>query len=234
MSKVVDNLLWIKERIEKAAVKAGRGPSEVLLVAVSKTIGVEKIEEAISAGATVFGENYVQEAKEKIEKIGHQIRWHMIGHLQTNKAKKAVNLFDMIQSVDSIDLAKEINKRAGQLDKRISVLIEVNVSGEATKSGAERETAVSLVSEVGGLTNIKVEGLMTMPPYFSNPQEARPYFKLLRELGEHIERQRFASVSMKELSMGMSGDFEIAIEEGATMVRVGTAIFGDRAYGRRP
>lgn len=228
MSRVIDNLLSVKERIEEAALKAGRDPSEIKLVAVSKTVGVEKIKEAVSAGATILGENYVQEAKKKIEEIGRQVEWHMIGHLQTNKVKQAIGLFDMIQSVDRIGLAKEIDKRAKQLDKRVRVLIEVNISGEAAKSGVEREMATSLVSEIANLENVTVEGLMTMPPYFTDPQDARPYFESLRDLKVEIERQGFANISMKELSMGMSNDFEIAIEEGATIVRVGTAIFGER------
>ncbi len=228
MPNVSDNLLLVKERIKTAALKAGRDSSEIKLVAVSKKIGVEKIKDAVSAGATLLGENYVQEAKKKIAEIGRPVEWHMIGHLQTNKVKDAINLFDMIQSVDRIGLAEEINKRAKRQNKRIRVLIEVNISGEATKSGIEREKVISLVSEIAGFTSIEVEGLMTMPPYFTDPQDARPYFKILRELREEIERQRFANVSMKELSMGMSNDFEVAIEEGATIVRVGTAIFGAR------
>ena len=228
MSQVADNLLSVKERIEKAALKAGRDPGEIKLVAVSKTVGVEEIREAISAGATILGESYVQEAKEKIEEIDHQVQWHMIGHLQTNKVKQAINLFDMIHSVDRIGLAEEINKRAKQSGKRVSVLIQVNISQETTKSGIERDRAISLVLEVSNLTNLKVEGLMTMPPYFDDPDDARPYFKSLRELKGEIGGERFENISMKELSMGMSNDFEIAIEEGATIIRVGTAIFGER------
>ena len=228
MSQVADNLLSVKERIEKAALKAGRDSGEIKLVAVSKTIGVEEIREAISAGVTILGESYVQEAKEKIEEIDHQVQWHMIGHLQTNKVKQAINLFDMIHSVDRIGLAEEINKRAKQSGKRVSVLIQVNISQETTKSGIERDRAISLVSEVSNLTNLKVEGLMTMPPYFDDPDDARPYFKSLRELKGEIGGERFENISMKELSMGMSDDFEIAIEEGATIVRIGTAIFGER------
>ena len=228
MSQIADNLLLVKERVEKAALKAGRDPGEIKLVAVSKTVGVEEIREAISAGATILGESYVQEAKEKIEEVGHQVRWHMIGHLQTNKVKQAINLFDMIHSVDRIGLAEEINKRAKQSGKRVSVLIQVNISQETTKSGIERDRAISLVLEVSNLTNLKVEGLMTMPPYFDDPDDARPYFKSLRELKGEIGGERFENISMKELSMGMSNDFEIAIEEGATIIRVGTAIFGER------
>lgn len=228
MSQIADNILSVKERIEKAALKAGRAPGDIKLVAVSKRIGVEEIRDAISTGATILGESYVQEAKEKIEEIGHHVQWHMIGHLQTNKVKQAISLFDMIHSVDRIGLAKEIDKRAKQSGKRVSVLIQVNISHETTKSGIERDSAISLVSEITNLTNIKAEGLMTMPPYFDDPEYARPYFKSLRELKEEIERKRFVNISMKELSMGMSNDFEIAIEEGATIIRVGTAIFGER------
>ncbi|MFH2013254.1 MAG: YggS family pyridoxal phosphate-dependent enzyme [Pseudomonadota bacterium] len=228
MYQIADNLLSVKDRIEKAALRAGRNPDEVKLVVVSKTVGVEKVREAISAGATILGESYVQEAKEKIEEIGREVQWHMIGHLQTNKVKQTINLFDMIHSVDRISLAEEIDKRTKQSGKRISVLIQVNISREATKSGIERDRAISLVSEIANFTNIKVEGLMTMPPYFADPEDARPYFKALRGLKEKIEFEGFENVSMKELSMGMSNDFEIAVEEGATIVRVGTAIFGER------
>ena len=228
MSQIADNLLLVKERIEKAALRAARDPGEIKLVAVSKTVGVEEIREAISAGATILGESYVQEAKEKIEEIGHKVQWHMIGHLQTNKVNQAINLFDMIHSVDRIGLAKEIDKRAKQSDKRVSVLIQVNISKETTKSGIERDRATYLVSEIANLTNIKVEGLMTMPPYFDDPEDARPYFKSLRELKGEIEKKRFENISMKELSMGMSNDFEVAVEEGATIIRVGTAIFGEK------
>lgn len=228
MSTVKDNLLSVRERIEKAALRAVRDPSDVVLVAVSKRIDTQKIEEAISGGATVFGENYVQEAKQKIEKFGQQVQWHMIGHLQTNKVKSAVNLFHMIQTVDRIEVAREINKRGINLGKKISVLIQVNISQEDTKSGVEKERVVSLVSEIADLTHIQVKGLMTMPPYFTDPEEARPYFKSLRKLRDEIERERLQDTSMRELSMGMSNDFEVAIQEGATLVRVGTAIFGER------
>lgn len=228
MSQIADNILSVKKRIEKAALKAARDHGDIKLVAVSKTVGVEEIREAISAGVADLGESYVQEAKEKTEEIGHKVQWHFIGHLQTNKVKQAINLFDMIHSVDRIGLAEEINKRAKQSGKRFSVLIQVNISKETTKSGIERDRAISLVSEVANLTNLKVEGLMTMPPYFDDPEDARPYFKSLRELKGEIEKKRFENISMKELSMGMSNDFEIAIEEGATIIRVGTAIFGER------
>ncbi|MDY7030601.1 MAG: YggS family pyridoxal phosphate-dependent enzyme, partial [Thermodesulfobacteriota bacterium] len=174
------------------------------------------------------GENYVQEAKQKIEKFGQQVQWHMIGHLQTNKVKSAVNLFHMIQAVDRIEVAREINKRGVNLGKKISVLIQVNISQEDSKSGVEKERVVSLVSEIADLTHIQVKGLMTMPPFFADPEEARPYFKSLRKLRDEIERERFQDTSMRELSMGMSNDFEVAIQEGATLVRVGTAIFGER------
>ena len=228
MATVKDNLSYVRERIEKAARRVGRDPADVMLVAVSKRIDLQKIEEVVSAGASVLGENYVQEAKQKIEKLGRQVQWHMIGHLQTNKVKLAVNLFDMIETVDRIEVAREINKRGIELGKKISALIQVNISQESTKSGIEKERVVSLASEISGLTHIKVKGLMTMPPYFTDPEETRPYFKSLRELRDEIERERLQHISMEELSMGMSHDFETAIEEGATIVRVGTAIFGER------
>lgn len=226
--RVIDNLIEVKEKIEKTATKCGRSPDDIKLVAVSKMVGVEKIKEAISAGVTILGENYLQEAKGKIEEVGKSVQWHMIGHLQTNKVKQAIELFDLIQSVDRLSLAQEIHKRAKSLDKRVRILVQVNISEEDTKSGIERESAVSLISEIARLTNISIEGLMTIPPYLLDPQKVRPYFKSLRELGEEIERRGFENTSMKELSMGMSNDFEVAIEEGATIVRVGTAIFGER------
>jgi len=181
--------------MEQAARRAGRDPGEITLIAVSKTVDIAHIREAIEAGVTILGENYVQEAREKIEQIGHGIQWHMIGHLQSNKAKYAVSLFDYIHSLDGISLAREIDRRATQKGKKM---------------------------------HISIEGLMTMPPYFDEPEKARPYFIRLRDLRDRIQKEGIEGVRMDELSMGMSGDFEAAIEEGATMIRVGTAIFGER------
>lgn len=225
MSEIRENLLRVKERIERAALKAGRDPNEVKLVAVSKTVEVARIRQAIEAGVTILGENYVQEAQKKIEEIGKEVSWHFIGHLQSNKAKYAVRLFDLIHSVDSLSLAEELNRRAEREGRVIEVMIEVNLSGEATKFGTEEEKAVELARNLQQLKNLSLIGLMTMPPYFDDPEQSRPYFARLRALRERMAKE---GIVLKELSMGMSNDFEVAIEEGATYVRVGTAIFGPR------
>ncbi len=236
MSKVRENLLRVMERIEKAAQRVGRDPREIKLVAVSKTVEATRIKEAIEAGISILGENYVQEAKKKIEEIGRPacterfgegrpVAWHFIGHLQSNKAKYAVQLFDMVHSLDSIPLAEELNRRAEQADRMIKVLIEINLSGEGTKFGTDEEKILNLAKRILQLNHLSLEGLMTMPPYFDSPEMSRPYYIKLRELKERLVREK---IPMRELSMGMSNDFEIAIEEGATYVRVGTAIFGPR------
>ncbi len=236
MSMIKENLLSVIERIEKAARKAGRDPKEVNLVAVSKTVEIARIKEAIEAGVTILGENYVQEAQKKIEEIGKlaateplgkggPVSWHFIGHLQSNKAKYALRLFDMIHSVDSIPLAEELNRRAEQAGEILKVMIEVNLSKEATKFGTDEEQLLNLARRIRDLRHLSLEGLMTMPPYFDSPEMSRPYYVALRELKEKMVRE---GIPLKELSMGMSNDFEVAIEEGATFVRVGTAIFGPR------
>jgi hypothetical protein len=225
---IADNLKTVTERINSAVRRAGRDPSSVKLVVVSKTVDADRIREAVAAGAAILGENRVQEAKDKIEKLGAIARWHLIGRLQSNKAKYAVKLFDLIHSVDNLELAKEIDKQAAKIHKIQEVLIEVSIAGEAAKAGVARERAVDLVQEAAKLKNISIKGLMTMPPFLDDPEQVRPYFKKLRELSESIAKENIPGMSMKELSMGMSGDFEVAIEEGATIVRVGTAIFGQR------
>jgi pyridoxal phosphate enzyme (YggS family) len=225
MPTVKENLLRVMEKIEEAARKIGRDPNEIKLVAVSKTVEVARIMEAIEAGVSILGENYVQEAQKKIEEIGRPVSWHFIGHLQTNKAKYAIRLFDMIHSLDSVPLAEELNRRAEQADRVMGVMIEVNLSKEATKFGTDEEVVVNLAKRIQNLNHLSLEGLMTMPPYFDSPELSRPYYIALRELKEKMVKE---GVPMKDLSMGMSNDFEIAIEEGATYVRVGTAIFGPR------
>ena len=225
---IAENLKTVMDRIASAAKRAGRAPSSVGLVVVTKTVGVEKIREATAAGASILGENRVQEAKEKIEKLGQIAHWHLIGHLQTNKAKYAVKLFGLIHSVDNLELAKELDKQAAKINKVQDVLIEVNIAGEAAKAGVAMEGAVSLIKEAAKLKNISIKGLMTMPPYAENPEDSRPYFRTLRKLAGDTLKENIPGVSLQELSMGMSGDFEVAVEEGATMVRVGTAIFGER------
>lgn len=225
---IADNLKTVQNRIAAAAKRAGRDPSSVKLVTVTKTVSIERIREALSSGARVLGENRVQEAKEKIEQLGQPAGWHLIGRLQTNKAKYAVKLFDLIHSVDNLELAAELDKQAAKIKKVQEVLIEVSIANEAAKAGVGIDDAISLVRRVAMLKNIRIKGLMTMPPYSDIPEDSRPYFKKLKELSSIIYRENIPGVSMAELSMGMSGDFEVAIEEGATMVRVGTAIFGER------
>ena len=225
MAGIKENLLRVMERIERAARKVGRDPEEIKLVAVSKTVETARIKEAIEAGVAILGENYVQEAQKKIEEIGRPVSWHFIGHLQSNKAKYAIRLFDMIHSLDSISLAEELNRKAEQADLVIKVMIEVNLSKEATKFGTDEEMVLNLAKRIQNLSHLSLEGLMTMPPYFDSPEMSRPYYIVLRELKERMVKE---GIPMKELSMGMSNDFEIAIEEGATYVRVGTAIFGQR------
>ena len=225
MSNIRENLLRVQERIEKAARRAGRDPAGIKLVAVSKTVEVARIREAIDAGVSILGENYVQEAQKKIEEIRKPISWHFIGHLQSNKAKYAVRLFDMIHSVDSIPLAEELDRRAEKEGRKIEVMIEVNLSGEATKFGTEEAKTFDIAQKIFNLNHLSLVGLMTMPPYFEDPELSRPYYVQLRQLKEKMAE---AGIPLKELSMGMSNDFEVAIEEGATYVRVGTAIFGER------
>jgi pyridoxal phosphate enzyme (YggS family) len=225
MSEVRENYLRVTERIEKAARRVGRDPREIKLVAVSKTVDAPRIKEAIESGVSILGENYVQEAQKKIEEIGRLVAWHFIGHLQSNKAKYAVRLFDMIHSLDSLPLAEELNRRAEQAGRAMKVMIEVNLSGEMTKFGAEEESVLNLAKRILDFNRLSLEGLMTMPPYFDLPEMSRPYYIGLREMKERMVKE---GIPMRELSMGMSNDFEIAIEEGATYIRVGTAIFGTR------
>ena len=219
----------VEDRIKESALSSGRDPETVKLVVVSKTVPVDIVRAGIKAGVTDLGENYVQEARGKIEALEtEKISWHFIGHLQSNKAKHAVKLFDLIHSVDSFKLAKELDRRARALGKVQPILIQVNISGEETKSGIEDEQAPELVRDISLLTNLAVRGLMTMPPYFNAPDKVRPYFSALRSLREIIRKEAIPNVDMTELSMGMTGDFEVAIQEGATLVRIGTAIFGQR------
>ncbi len=219
----------VKERIAKAAEGCGRSADSVRLVAVSKTMPMEVVREAIDAGATVLGENYIQEAREKFNALASlPAAWHFIGHLQSNKAKYAVRMFDLIHSVDSLKLATALDRYAEKIDRVQPILIQVNVAREDSKSGIYPEDTLALVKSIASLKNILVRGLMTIPPYFNAPEEVRPFFAALRELRERIKDEAIANIHMDELSMGMTGDFEAAIEEGATLVRIGTAIFGER------
>jgi pyridoxal phosphate enzyme (YggS family) len=230
---LIENASNILKKISHAAMRAGRRPDEVKLIAVTKTVGIETIKDAIDAGLRIFGENRVQEAQKKISDLKSQIsnsniEWHLIGHLQKNKAKYAVQLFDLIHTVDSVELAEELNKQAEKIGKIQRVLVQVKLSEEETKHGISEDKLILLLEEIKKLKNLKLEGLMTMPPYFEDPEKARPYFKRLREIRDNINSLRITHYALRELSMGMSGDFEVAIEEGATMVRIGTAIFEER------
>ena len=219
----------VKKRIKDTAEACKRPMASIRLVAVSKTMPAEVVRDAIGTGISDLGENYIQEAKEKINSLAaFPVTWHFIGHLQSNKAKYAVRLFDLIHSVDSLKLAQELNKYAQKNDKIQAILIQVNVAKEVSKSGVYVEDIVQLLREASRLENISVKGLMTMPPYFNAPEKVRPFFSALREFRDQIKKEAIPNISMDELSMGMTGDFEAAIEEGATIVRIGTAIFGDR------
>ncbi len=219
----------IKERIRQAAESCNRDADSVRLVTVSKTIAAEIVKEAIDAGVTILGENYVQEARDKFKAlVQYPVSWHFIGHLQSNKAKYAVRLFDLIHSVDSLKLARELDKQAGKVDKIQQILVQVNISAEDTKSGISTDEAPRLIAEISQLKNLAVKGLMSMPPYFYQPEKVQPFFADLRELRDQIKEQSLPNVFLDELSMGMTGDFEVAIKEGATLVRIGTAIFGER------
>jgi PLP dependent protein len=219
----------IEARIQKATDACGRDPNTVKLVAVSKTKPADLVREAIDAGVRILGENYIQEARDKITVLSDEkVLWHFIGHLQRNKAKVAVGLFDLIHSVDSLRLAREIDKQAQGMAKIQKILIQVNVASETSKSGVSPADVPGLIREIAPLPNISIRGLMTMPPFFNDPERVRPYFLDLARLKGDIQALQISRVSMDELSMGMTGDFETAIECGATLVRIGTALFGKR------
>lgn len=230
MSTIAQNADAVCSRIASAATRAGRNPGEVRLVAICKTFPPEVVREAYDAGLRHFGENKLQEAKAKIPQLPGDIHWHMVGHLQTNKARDTIELFEMVQSVDSLKLALELEKWADRAGKRIPVLLEVNVAGESTKFGLKPEEALGLANQVAGFRRLELQGLMCVPPFLKEVESVRPFFRRLRELKTEIEQSLGAL--LPHLSMGMSHDFEIAIEEGATIVRVGTAIFGERSYAR--
>ena len=220
------NLAGVQRRIEGACARAGREPRSVSVVAVTKSHPPEVVNEAAKLGLTLFGENKVQEAKAKIPLCSGKVRWHMIGHLQTNKCRDAVELFEMIQTIDSLHLAQEINKRAEQAAKRIPILLEVNIAGEAQKFGYRPEQLLAELGQINSLSRLELQGLMTVPPWTSEPEKVRPVFRRLKQLKEQCEQ--VLAAPLPHLSMGMTGDFEVAIEEGATMVRIGTALFGLR------
>ena len=226
MEIVKNNLETINEKIKKAALKVNRNPEEIKLVAVTKTATIEQIKEAISTGVNIIGENKVQEAKEKYQILTTDIEWHLVGHLQTNKVKYAIEIFDLIHSVDSIKLAKEIDRRSLQFGMITNVLVEVNVSGEETKYGIKPEEVETFLKGISEFSRIRVRGLMTIAPIVEDKEEVRLYFRKLRELSKEIKKKNIKNIRMDYLSMGMTEDFEVAIEEGANMVRIGRGIFG--------
>jgi PLP dependent protein len=230
MSTFAQRLSEIRSRIADAAARAGRDTRDVTLIAVSKTHPVEAVLEAVAAGVTDFGENRVQEAMTKIPFVANaDVRWHLIGHLQSNKAKPAAEHFACVQSVDSAALAARLNRLAGEAGRTLSILLQVKLGDEESKSGMEETDLVNVFREARDMPHLSVAGLMAIPPFLENPEDVRPFFRRLREWRDAIN-ERFPETPLNELSMGMSHDFEVAIEEGATMVRVGTALFGNRTY----
>ncbi len=226
---MIEQINTIKSCINQAAIACGRNPETIKLVAVSKTKSADMVSKAIKAGITIFGENYIQEAADKIKTLSYpNVSWHFIGHLQTNKAKPAVRLFDLIHTVDSLKLALELNKHAGKMNKVQNILIQVNIGNESSKSGIYSEKTLELVKNLSRLEYVSVKGLMTIPPFFENPEDTRPFFSALRKLKDLIIKETMPHVIINDLSMGMSNDYKVAIQEGATFVRIGTAIFGKR------
>ena len=229
MTEIEENVARVRERIGAACRRCGRGPDDVKLLAISKTFPPESIRAAYEAGLRDFGENRVQEAKAKRPALADlSITWHLVGHLQTNKAKAARELFQWVDSVDSFRLAQKLEQAAAPGGGRLPILLEVNLGGEESKAGVGESETAQLAEQISQLATLETRGLMVIPPYFADPEQVRPYFRRLRELAQEIEARNIGSVSMRELSMGMSHDFEVAIEEGATIIRVGTAIFGQR------
>ncbi len=225
-----ENLESVKNKIELACKKAGRSSDEITLIAVSKTKPLSDIEELITYGTMEFGENKVQELVDKYENVSTPVNWHLIGHLQTNKVKYIVDKVCLIHSVDSLKLAKEIEKEAVKKNVIANILVQVNVANEDTKFGLDADEVIELVEQISKLSNIKIKGLMTIAPFVENPEDNRVYFSQLKQLSLDIKSKNIDNVDMSILSMGMTNDYEVAIEEGATMVRVGTGIFGERNY----
>jgi pyridoxal phosphate enzyme (YggS family) len=230
MDHIARNILGIQERMAKAADKCGRALDEISLLAVSKTFPPDFIVRAAEAGIRRFGENRVQEAETKIPQLQkiHGLEWHLVGHLQTNKAKRAAELFDVIHSVDSVKIAAKLSQASNDAGKILSVLLQIDLADESTKFGAEPGQIHELVDAIHGFSGLRLDGLMIIPPFFDDPEDVRPYFARLRELRDKMEAEQPGCLGLKHLSMGMSHDFEQAIQEGATIVRIGTAIFGER------
>jgi pyridoxal phosphate enzyme (YggS family) len=227
--EIIERLARVRERIARAAQRADRKAEGITLITVSKTFDPSTVQQAVDAGARALGENRVQEAAGKVGLVKAEgLRWHLIGHLQSNKARQAVSIFDVIHSVDSPELARRLDRFAGEAGRRPTVLVQVDLAHESTKSGVDEAALPAVVEALDAASNLEFRGLMTLPPFFDLPEQARSYFRKLREILESLNRGRAPEQQLSELSMGMSNDFEVAVEEGATMVRVGTAIFGSR------
>ena len=227
--EIPERLARVRERVARAAERAGRNSEEIRLIAVSKTVDPLMVQLAADYGVRDLGENRVQEAVDKAQKVkADRLRWHLIGHLQSNKARQAVSTFDVIHTIDTVDLARRLDRIAGEEGKRPLVLVQVDLAHEPTKSGADESELPQIVEALESAENLEFRGLMTMPPFFDEPEQGRGYYRRLREILGNLNRRRAPQRFLTELSMGMSHDFEVAIEEGATMVRVGTAIFGPR------
>jgi len=228
MADVAANYRAIVERVKQAAVSTGRDPREIKILAAAKAQDIKSIEAAIVAGVLLIGENYVQEASLKRKGLPTSVEWHMIGHLQRNKAKAAVEIFDVIESLDNAELARELDKEGRKRNARVRAFIEINVGGEETKSGIAKAKVADLLRTIGQLDHLSIEGLMTVPPFREECEETRPYFQEMRQLRDELHSLKLPNVDLRELSMGMTHDYLIAVEEGATIVRIGTALFGPR------
>jgi len=230
---IAENLRNLRKKAVRAAERSRRSPDDITIVAISKTFPVDSVSEAVAAGQLVFGENRIQEAEAKIRFFAesHGIEWHLVGHLQSNKARRAAELFQVIHSLDSPQLAAKLSGACRAMGKQISVLLQVDLGREATKFGVDEAEVRDLVSAVLRMDGLRLNGLMIIPPYLEDPEQVRPYFARLRELRDNLEKEQPGCLGQRHLSMGMSHDFEVAVEEGATVIRVGTAIFGSRAYG---
>jgi hypothetical protein len=224
---VKENLQRLHERIARAADRAGRNPADIQLVVVTKTVEVDKIKEALDCGVRIIGESRIHEAAEKQPHIGRSVQWHMVGHLQSRKARQGVELFDMVQSVESISTARALQKRCAEAGLTMPILIEINTSGEEQKYGIQPEQAQEFIREVTEMDRLRIRGLMTMAAFVPDPEAARPSFRRLRQLAEMLRQEHIERAGLEILSMGMSNDFEVAIQEGATMLRIGTAIFAE-------
>ena len=227
---ISDNLQFIRRQITAIADRCGRNSEDIRLVAVSKTLPVAAMKEAVTSGQFLFGENYIQEAEKKFEELGNQVQLHFIGHLQSNKAHIAAGIFQMIQTVDRFKLALSLNRHLGQVGRTMDILIQVNIGRDENKSGVSPADTEDLLKKIAPLSNLRIRGLMTIPPFFEDPEKSRPSYRGLRQLAEDLQGKKlFYDNTLVELSMGMSHDYPVAIEEGATLLRIGTALFGDRA-----